>query len=91
VIERGALPNSIYYASDVAYNDCSYSEEEFAKFTATKEELAAADEYASWLRTGENTLEKNFSYEFTGRKYLPLKGVSRPICFIPCKWIKTWP
>lgn len=83
VIERGALPNTIYYASDVAYNDPSYSEEDFAQFTATTEELADADAYASWLRTGEHTLEKNFSYEFTSRKYLPLKGVSRPICFIP--------
>jgi predicted glycosyltransferase involved in capsule biosynthesis len=83
VIERGALPGTIYYASDVAYNDMAYSDEEFSKFTATAEELAEAGSYVLSIRNGETTLEKNFSCEFTNRKYLPFRGISRPVCFVP--------
>ncbi len=82
-IERGALPGTVYYSSDVAYCDPSFSDEAFAEFEPTPRELEDAVAYGKVLRTGVSTLEKNLSYEFTMRSYAPLRENSRPICFIP--------
>lgn len=77
VVERGALPATIYYADDVSYNDPEF--DGFAKTPAdfTASELAEARAYMGQLRTGGRTLERNGAYDQTVaavRERIPAKG-----------------
>ncbi|WP_165943456.1 capsular polysaccharide export protein, LipB/KpsS family [Roseicella aquatilis] len=83
VIERGALPGTVYYASDVAYTDGSYSEERFQSFLPEGSEVNETQSYIELLKKGNLTLEANASYEFTSRKYGALLALKKQICFVP--------
>lgn len=83
VVERGALPETIYYASDVCYNNEDFSEAVFLKESFSEEELLSAGRYVDELRLGGKTLEEMGSYEETSRKYRSLPGEGRIKCFIP--------
>lgn len=83
VVERGALPETIYYASDVCYNNDSFSEAAFLRETFSQEELQAAGRYIEELRRGKKTLEEMGSYEETSLKYRSVPGDRRIKCFIP--------
>lgn len=77
VIERGGVPHSIYYASDVAYNDSDYTDQFFLKHIP--QNINNTISYINELKKGENTLEKSNDYTKTLNKYKQQKQ----ICFIP--------
>jgi len=83
VVERGALPSTIYYDDDVAHASANFGETAFAAETYTDQETVAAAEYVSNLRRGDATLESMASHGATALRYPGLNLLSRPICFIP--------
>ncbi len=83
VIERGALPGTIYYDTDVSYAAPSYSEDAFLGETFTDEEMSSATNYVSDLRSGNQTLEAMDSYERTSDRRMALSALNGPILFIP--------
>lgn len=83
VIERGALPETIYYDNDVCYNIDSFSEDAFLDEKISQEELKYAESYLSELRLGSKTLEEMGSYAETSLKYQDLLKSEGLKCFIP--------
>lgn len=83
IIERGALPNTVYYADDVSYNSASYREDAFGREVFSNAELDAARAYIERLREGSMTLEAMDGYAFTFEKYQGTKQAGKPICLIP--------
>lgn len=83
VLERGALPSTIYYDDDVCYNSPNFSAEAFRAEVFTEDELTQADEYIAGIRRGTETLEDMNSYEETSRKFIALKSLKATKCFIP--------
>lgn len=83
VIERGALPSTIYYDTDVAYAASTYSEDDFFEEEYTVEEIASADAYVHSLREGNKTLEAMESYEVTKSNRIALSSLTSPVCFVP--------
>jgi predicted glycosyltransferase involved in capsule biosynthesis len=83
VIERGALPNTVYYADDVSYAASSYSQEAFDWEIFSAAELGAAQAYIQRLREGSMTLEAMDSFASTAEKYQETKQPGNPICLIP--------
>ena len=83
VIERGALPNTIYYADDVCYTSKSYSPEIINSINPTEEQLAAASNYVINIRKGGNLLEGSDPKKITDAKYAPLRDLKKRKIFIP--------
>lgn len=83
VIERGALPKTIYYSDDVCYIDPTWSSEYFEKFTPNFDELKNAYDYIKELRSGASLLENADSYEDTYSKYSHMRMCMDKIVFIP--------
>lgn len=83
VIERGALPNTVYYAEDVSYAAPSYSQAAFDRDAFSPAELAAAQTYIERLREGSMTLEAMDGYAATAEKYEGAKKPEKPVCLIP--------
>ena len=67
VIERGALPESWYYAEDMAYVDSDYDLLDLEKVAIPSSEIL--DGVFDEIKSGSYTLEKNGSYESTLYKY----------------------
>ena len=80
-VERGGLPNSFYYAEDVAYNDPEWKEK-LLDFVPTVEQSKITDEYLNELVTGNETLEALGSYQSTIDKYQNMIE-GKKVCFIP--------
>ena len=80
-VERGGLPNSFYYAEDVAYNDPEWKEK-LIDFVPTIEQSKITDEYIKELVTGNETLEALGSYQSTIDKYQNIIE-GKKVCFIP--------
>jgi predicted glycosyltransferase involved in capsule biosynthesis len=83
VIERGALPGTIYYDEDVAYASPNFSEDRFQEEKFTENELANARSYIEELKAGDRTLEEMDDYATTKQKLAALGALKSPICFIP--------
>lgn len=83
VIERGALPGTIYYDEDVCYNSGGFSEAAFLADRFSAAELDAARSYVEDLRGGGETLEQMGAYEETAAKYRHLRDDRRIKCFVP--------
>ncbi len=83
VIERGALPQTIYYAEDVSYASAEFSDEAFASATFSDAELSAVMNYVETLKRGDATLEAQNAYDATAVRYAALLTGSRPVIFIP--------
>ena len=83
VIERGALPQTIYYDEDVAYVSKNYSEDEFQKATYSPQELMIAGAYIDRLKSGKYTLESMAGYDETLSRHQALINQQRKIIFIP--------
>lgn len=83
VIERGALPGTIYYDEDVAYNSPNFSEERFLQEQFSEDELEGARSYIEGLRSGDSTLEQMDDYATTKQKLAGVAALKSPICFIP--------
>jgi len=80
VVERGALPGTIYYDDEVAYASEAFSEARFLAAIFSPEDLATANAYIADLKTGKKTLENMDSYEDTAARY---PALSQQACFIP--------
>lgn len=65
VIERGGLPNSIYYAEQVSYNDDDFKNTELLDRKLTIEDIALTKKYINSLVTGLYTLESMETYDET--------------------------
>lgn len=83
VIERGALPGTIYYDEDVAYNSPNFSEERFLQEQFSDDELADSRSYIEELKAGDSTLEQMDDYATTRRKLAALASLKSPVLFIP--------
>lgn len=83
VIERGALPGTIYYDEDVAYNSPNFSEERFLQEQFSDDELAGSRSYIEELKAGDSTLEQMDDYATTRRKLAALASLKSPVLFIP--------
>jgi predicted glycosyltransferase involved in capsule biosynthesis/capsule polysaccharide modification protein KpsS len=95
VIERGALPGTVYYAPNVAYVDGSFSEAAFESERFSEAELRAARAYMTDLRRGGRALEQGAGYAESDERLrarlaearAALDGrdaqASRPVVFIP--------
>lgn len=80
VVERGALPDSLYYAPAIAYEDADYRDTVYMRHTPVNPTLTR--EYMEILRSGQVTLEANGAYGSTLARYASLPQRKR-ICFIP--------
>lgn len=65
VIERGGLPNSIYYAEQVSYNDADFKNKELLDGKLSIEDIALTKKYINSLVTGLYTLESMETYDET--------------------------
>lgn len=85
VIERGGLPNSIYYSDEVAYGDSDYLSihDKLERKTFTKEQSTATIEILSKLKSGKSTLEKMDEYSVTWKKHTLLRHIDKNKIFIP--------
>lgn len=83
VIERGMLPESWYYAHDIAYLDEDYARLNPEGEPFTENELAIAREYLYAIRKGSCTLEACGSYGETWERYKGIAKTSKRIVFIP--------
>lgn len=80
VIERGGLPDSIYYADDMAYQDKSYEQAVF--MDRPPQAFAFVQHYLLELCRGASTLERNGDYAQTLARYASLSRRSG-VCLIP--------
>lgn len=83
VIERGALPGTIYYDEDVAYASANFAEERFLAEQFSESELKSAGRYIEELKAGDRTLEDMDTYATTKQRLAGLVALKNPICFIP--------
>lgn len=83
VIERGALPSSIYYSSDVCYSAKEFSQEAFDNYVMPNDDLIKVEAYIEKLKSGGFLLEKQSSYSETMDKYQSLKDLDKKKCLIP--------
>lgn len=83
VVERGALPKTIYYASDVSYVAEEFSQSEFLKFEPSVQQISQTESYIRNIRSGMSLLENGDSYAITSDKYLSLAKLKKLKCFIP--------
>lgn len=80
VVERGALPDSLYYAPAIAYEDSDYQNAVYLRHRPVNPALTR--EYMETLRSGQATLEANGAYGTTLDRYAMLPRRKR-VCFIP--------
>ncbi len=83
VVERGALPSSVYYAPDVSYNDPDFTEYDKNPPSLDEHALQAADDICGKIRSGSWTLEKLSGYGETLATYASLAETGRTKVFIP--------
>lgn len=83
VIERGALPESFYFASDVSYNDPDFARERIESAELNDDDLALATTYQALLRTGGSTLEQQGDFEATMSRYRLLSKLHPRTCLLP--------
>ncbi|HEU5076764.1 MAG TPA: hypothetical protein VFU02_21390, partial [Polyangiaceae bacterium] len=83
VVERGALPESWYYADDVSYNDPEWSWDSIERAGLSAVELDIAAEYANRLKSGSFTLEAMGAMTETLSRYAVYARLHPQICFVP--------
>ncbi|WP_312298950.1 capsular polysaccharide export protein, LipB/KpsS family [Atlantibacter hermannii] len=85
VVERGGLPNTIYYADEVAYGDSDYKNIKsiLANENFSELQLNTANKILEKLRAGEHSLESMESYDITWHKHALLRLSSLKKVFIP--------
>lgn len=85
VIERGGLPNSIYYADEVAYGDTDYHSinQQLDRKNFTDDELSSAEKILSMMKEGDTSLEAMDSYSKTWQKHTLLRFSDKRKIFIP--------
>lgn len=82
VVERGALPSTIYYAPDVSYNDPDFRNYAENPPQMDTQSLHAADAICEKIRTGAWTLENLTGYQET-LDHHSSQATNKPRVFIP--------
>lgn len=83
IIERGALPNSIYYADEMSYADPDFCESSIEDLKRVVGEISVAHGARDLIISGSCTLESNGSYDNTMLRRGILKFTNAEKCFIP--------
>lgn len=85
VIERGGLPNSLYYADEVAYGDDDYHTiyDKLSIENFTNDEVNLTKSILDNLKKGSHSLEEMESYEETWNKHTLLRFADKKKLFIP--------
>jgi len=83
VVERGALPNSVYYAEDVSYAAASFSQAALDSIRLNDDERQAARRAIQELRSGKHALESGDSKMRTDQRYASLRHLERQKVFVP--------
>ncbi len=83
VVERGALPNTIYYSNDVSYAPNSFTDQELGDIKLSDQELTATRNYLASLKRGDHLLEDATSRELTAQKYQDFIPEDKIKIFIP--------
>ena len=83
VIERGGLPNSLYYADEVVYGDHDYHNIDNILSTYIPKTLAKSKALINRICSGCEFLENQESYEVTHSKLVLLRNSKCPTIFIP--------
>lgn len=85
VIERGGLPNSIYFSDEVAYGDLDYKKipDLLESIVFSKEQLSFTSELINNLCSGTYSLESMDPYEHTWTKHALIRLNDKKKIFIP--------
>ena len=83
VVERGALPSTIYYAPDVSYNDPDFINYDLAPPALDDHAISAANDICSKIRSGSWTLETLNDYNETSRSFAFLTETKPLKIFVP--------
>lgn len=83
VVERGALPGSWYYASEVAYNDPDYKNQVYKDWTPSVSDVEKTAALIEELQAGGKTLEKLSDYKETHEKHSLVSALANKTIFIP--------
>lgn len=85
VIERGGLPNSMYYADEVAYGDSDYTDLKYTLGGANLQgwEIEQGKNIVNIIKTGAYSLENVEPYELTWKKLALLRHAGMKKIFIP--------
>lgn len=85
VIERGGLPNSIYFSDEVAYGDPEYKRiyDDLDSITFSDEEINISKKLIDDLTTGKYSLEAMDGYDITWNKNALLRMTDNKKVFIP--------
>lgn len=83
VIERGGLPNSIYYAEEVVYGDPIYKQLEPLLANYDCHNKSVTQSMIGRIRAGDDVLESQDSYEETRLRNLLLSFAKKDLFFIP--------
>ena len=83
VLERGALPESFYYADDVSYNDVEYSRETLDAAALDPSALELARVYQARLTRGDSTLERQGDFQATTARLTPHRRDFAHACLVP--------
>lgn len=83
VIERGGLPNSIYYADEVVYGDPIYRQLDNILSDYNLKNKSVTSGIISRIKTGNDVLESQDSYEDTKKRNLLLSFIDKTKFFIP--------
>lgn len=83
VVERGALPQSIYYAEDVSYAAESFSQAALDAIVLRPGELEHARAAIATLKAGDTALESADPKAVTDQRYAALSRMERRKVFVP--------
>lgn len=83
IIERGGLPNSIYYANEVVYGDPIYKELDTIMPEYQYKNKDVTERIIRKIREGNDVLESQDSYEATKHRHMLLSHTNKNIFFIP--------
>jgi len=83
VIERGALPKTVYYADDVCYVSNSFTSHALSQIKVSAEEISKTKDYIRKLRSGSLLLEAGEDRMTTDQKYAAFRELKRRKIFIP--------
>lgn len=83
VIERGALPGTVYYSDEVSYGSERFLSNALENLHLSESEKAETKTYIRKLREGSLVLEKSTDRAATARKFRSLDNALKQVIFIP--------
>lgn len=83
VIERGGLPNTLYYADEVAYGDPDYKNLDDIIESTVDYDKKIIDEFLNDIKLGRQSLEKQGEYAKTYNELVLLRNSKLKKIFVP--------